>query len=241
MPMKFSIAKLDEVAEPLRTLYRAEGDKFVLDVEGAVEKTRLDEFRTTNIQLQQQLDKLKDIDPEKYKELRKLQQKIEEKQLIDAGEVDKAVNLRVASMKEELESKLNEATTGLSKANAQLATLLIDNSVKTAAAKNGILPTALDDIVFRARGTFVLENGVPIPKSGEQVVYGKDGKTPMTPDEWVIGLKKTAPHLFQGSRGSGAQGGDAFGTVDVSKLSAIDKINLGMQQSGMLPKLPTEP
>ena len=64
---------------------------------------------------------------------------------------------------------------------------------------------------------------------------------PAAPDDWVIGLKKTAPHLFQGSRGSGANGGTGTGTVDMSKLSAIEKINLGMSQAGMLPKLPNEP
>lgn len=238
MVMKYVIQKLDEVAEPFRALYKPEGEKFVLDVEGAVEKARLDEFRNNNIALQQQLDKLKDVDPVKYRELIAIQKKVEEKQLIEAGEVDKVVNLRVGAMREELETKVATAETALNAAQSQLTLLLIDDAVKDSAVKNGVLPTAIEDIVFRARGTFVLEDNVPVPKVAGKVVYGKDGTTPMTPDEWIQGLKKTAPHLFQGVRGSGAGGGHGLGGMDVSKMTPIEKINLGMAQSGMLSKLP---
>jgi hypothetical protein len=239
MALKFKIAKLDEVAETVRTLYRPEGDAFVLDVDGAVDKGRLDEFRNNNITLQQQLDKLKDVDPAKYRELIALQRKVEEKELIDKGEIDKVVALRVTSMKEEMEGQLKQTSTALSTANAQLSALLIDQAVKAAALKAGALTTALDDVVLRARSMFTIENGVPVPKNEKgEVIYGKDGTTPMSVDDWTLNLKKTALHLFASSSGSGAGGGRGTIATDMSKLSPHQKITLGLSQGGLQSSLP---
>ncbi len=57
MPIKFAVAKLEDAPEALRSFYVQQGDKFVLDAEGAVPKDKLDEFRTNNIDLQRQLER----------------------------------------------------------------------------------------------------------------------------------------------------------------------------------------
>lgn len=239
MALKFIVNKLEDVPEAVRNLYRPEGEKFVLDAEGAVSKDRLDEFRNTNIQLTQQLDKLKDVDPVKYRELLGIQQKIQEKQLIEAGKVDEVVELRVRTMREEMETTNASVTNERDVAVRQLSVLMIDNAVKTFAIKHGVLPTAVDDVVLRAKAVFTVENGQPVPKSSDgKVIYGKDGKSPMPVDEWVQDLRKVATHLFQGSAGSGAGGGTNQGRMDLSKMSAIDKINIGMVAGGLLPGLP---
>ena len=230
MALKYKVAKLEDVPEAVRTLYRQEGDAFVLDAEGVVPKERLDEFRNNNITLQQQLDKLKNIDPVKYAELTALQRKIEEKELLDKGEVDKVVNLRVTEMKTTYEDQIKTLQDDLSGASAQLSTLMIDNAIKSVAIKQGVEPTAIDDIVLRARGVYIVEKGQAIPKANGNVLYGKDGVTPLTMDEWVTGLKKTAPHLFQGSRGSGAGGGRGQPGVDLSKMTPAQKITYGLNQ-----------
>jgi len=72
------------------------------------------------------------------------------------------------------------------------------------------------------------------------VLYGKDGSTPMPMNEWVLGLKKTAPHLFAGAAGSGAGGGRGHGHVDVSKMSPLQKIEAGLSQGGLVGSLPGE-
>lgn len=239
MPLKFTIAKLEEVAEGVRNLYRQEGEKYVLDVEGAVARERLDEFRNNNIQLQQQLDKLKDVDPVKYRELVDIQRKIQEKELIDKGELDKVVELRTAAMRDELTSRATKAERELAQANSQLSTLMIDSTVKAEALKLGVAPTALEDVVLRARAIYVMENGKAVPKTAEgQVRYGKDGSTPMPIGEWLTTLKTDAPHLFATSQGSGAGGGRGAGTVDMSKLTPAQKISMGLSQSGLMKDLP---
>lgn len=241
MGLKFKVATLAEIPEAIRSMYKQEGNEYVLDVDGAVDKSKVDEFRNNNIQLQQQLDKLKDVDPAKYRELMELDRKVREKQLIEAGKVEEAVNLRVESMRTELTGQLTEKTTALETANRQLAVLMIDRQVQAEAVKLGILPTAMDDILLRARTVYTMENGVPVPKTAEgKVIYGKDGSTPMPMNEWVLSLKKAAPHLFAGSSGSGANGGTRHGTVDLSKASPLEKINAGLAAGGLLGNLPTE-
>lgn len=239
--LKYAIAKLEDVPENVRSLYKQDGQQFVLDAEDIVPKTRLDEFRTNNIQLQQQLDKLKDVDPVKYAELIKLQQDVEEGRLIKEGKLEEVVNLRVTNMKRELEGQLTTSQTALQQANTQLAILMIDNAVRQEAVKNGALPTALDDVVLRARTVYSMDKGQAVPKDDKgQIIYGKDGTTPMPMADWLVGLKKSAPHLFAGSQGSGAGGGrNAPGGTDMSKLTPSQKIAAGLSmQANSLRDLP---
>lgn len=237
MGLKYKIAALTEVSEAVRTLYKQEGDSYVLDVEGAVDRTRLDEFRNNNVLLQQQLEKLKGIDPVKYNELVDLDRQVKEKELIKAGDIEGVVNGRVAAMREEWTGRATTAETALAQAHQQLAVLMIDNSVRAEAIKLGVLPTAIDDVILRARALYQMENGVPVPKAEGKILYGKDGTTPMPIGDWAVGLKKTAPHLFQGSSGSGAGGGDRpNGAIDVSKLTPAQKITYGLTQGGPLLK-----
>jgi hypothetical protein len=235
MALKFIIDNLETVAEAQRDLYkRLENGKYQLDVDGAVDKTRLDEFRSNNVALQQQIDKYKDVDPTKYKELMAIQQKVQEKELLEKGEVETLVNLRVKTMREELEAQLNESTSKLNVANSTLTTLMIDNVVKTAALKAGIHPTAIDDVTARARMVFQIENGNPVPKGADgKLIYDKTGEKPISVDYWLQDLKKAAPHLFVGSFGGGASGGGGSGPVDISKMTPAQKISYGLANGGV--------
>lgn len=232
MALKYSVPKLDDVPEAVRSLYTQQGDKFVLEVEGAVAKERLDEFRNNNIQLQQQMEKFKNVDPAKYAELLEIDRKIQEKKLLEAGKVDELVELRVATMRETFETEKTRLVTDLNVAQSSLQVLLIDNVVKTNAIKLGVLPEAIDDVVLRAKGLFTIENGQPVPKQDGKVVYGKDGASPMSVSEWLTGLKTSAKHLFQGSTGSGAGGGQRTGGPDLGKLTPAQKISMGLEQLG---------
>lgn len=242
MALKLKIAKLEDVAEALRTEYKKAPDGeegYVLDTaEPVVKKDKLDEFRNNNINLQKALDALKDVDPAKYRELVQLENQVKAGELIKAGKLEEAVNLRVDAMKTELEGKLTESNSNLTKANHQLYSLIINDTVKSAAIKAGVLPSAVDDVIHRARTIYVVEGGVPVPKEGANVIFGKDGKTPMQPEEWVGGLKEKAPHLFQGSQGSGANGGNQPGSKNTAGMTPTEKINAGLAAGGLLGTLP---
>jgi len=242
MGLKYKIAKLEDVPENVRSLYKAEGDGFVLDAEGVVPKERLDEFRTNNINLTQQLEKLKGVDPVKYAELIALDNKVKEGELIKKGDLEGVVNLRVEAMRTDLTSKLSTAEANAAKMASQLSKVMVDDQVKTYAIKTGVRDTAVDDVVLRARGIYVMDPavGAPVPKNDKgEVIFGKDGKTPMPMEEWMVGLKTTAPHLFAQSSGGGAGGGGRPGAGgDLSKASPTDKIAAGLAAGGLARDLP---
>lgn len=234
MKLKLVISSLEEVDETFRAMYkkRDSDGKYVLEVEGAVEKARLDEFRENNLSMKQQLDALKDIDPARYRELLELDTKVKEKKLIESGRIDELVEGRIKTMRTEHEKIAKDLTDQLSVSNKQLEVLLIDNAVKSAAIASGVLPSAVDDVVLRAKATFVLDKGVPIIKNDKgEVVYGEDGTTPMSVASWTKGLQKSAPHLFAGAQGSGATGSGAA-SKQTGNMSAVEKIAAGLASVG---------
>ena len=74
-------------------------------------------------------------------------------------------------------------------------------------------PTALEDVTARARKIFALVDGVSraIEADGQTARVGRDGLTPLSVAEWVEMLVSEAPHLFEGSAGSGAVGHGSSG------------------------------
>lgn len=233
MKLKFKLDTLEGLDATIAALYEQAADgAYYLSVDGAVDKAKLDEFRNNNVKLLKDLEKFKDVDPAKYQELLALAKKQQEKQLIDAGEIDKVVEQRVGEMKSTYENQLKTLTEQNSVAQRQLESLLIDNAVRDAAVKSGVQPTAVDDVLLRAKATFKIKDGNAVPVDAQgNVVYGKDGTSPMSVVDWTTGLKKQAPHLFQGSQGGGAQG-SGKGNVDTSKLTPAQKIAQGLDSLG---------
>lgn len=93
-----------------------------------------------------------------------------------------------------------------------LSEATVDRALAEAAAKAGVLKSAIPDVLARGRGVFRLEedaNGFRVlPKDGDgQLIFAADGKTPLTPEAWLETLKESASHFFPGSGGGGATGG----------------------------------
>src|SRR6185295_7136755 len=90
----------DEIPAELQSLYVERDGAFVLDVDGAVDKTRVDEFRANNItlanQLAEQKRRFEGIDPDEARQLA-------EKQALQAGEVEKVIEGRVRTVKNQME------------------------------------------------------------------------------------------------------------------------------------------
>lgn len=233
MKLKFKLDTLEGLDAAIAALYEQGADgAYYLSVDGVVGKDKLDEFRNNNVKLLKDLEKFKDVDLAKYQELLALAKKQEEKKLIDAGEIDKVVEQRVGEMKSTYENQIKTLTEQNSVAQRQLESLLIDNAVRDAAVKSGVQPTAVDDVLLRAKATFKIKDGNAVPVDAQgNVVYGKDGTSPMSVVDWTTGLKKQAPHLFQGSQGGGAPG-SGKGNVDTSKLTSAQKIAQGLDSLG---------
>ena len=71
MALKFKFKTKEEIPAEHLPLYAEREGAWVLDVDGAVEKTKLDEFRNNNVELAKERDELKkryeDIDPDAVK------------------------------------------------------------------------------------------------------------------------------------------------------------------------------
>lgn len=231
MALKYIIESLEGLDPQIAGLYEQADGKFRLNVEGVAPREKLDEFRNNNITLIQKLEAFKDIDPNKYRELMSLQARVSNKELIEAGKLDEVVQSRISQMKTEHEQTLQQLNQKLSNADKQLESLLIDSAVRMQAMKQKVLPTAVDDVMLRARMSFKIVDGKAVPHEGDKPIYGKDGVNPMSVDEWINGLAKNAPHLFESSQGGGARGsGSGAGTGDRSKMTATQKIAAGLSQ-----------
>lgn len=228
--LKFKIAKLEDVEEKYRGLYEAGADgAYYLTVEGAVSKEKLDEFRNTNIDLMKKLEPFKNVDPAKLQEMIENERKIAEKKLIDAGDIDGLVAQRVATMKQEYESKIKELEASYTQANRQLEVLVIDNAVREQAIKLGVAPTAVDDVLLRAKTVFSVEEGKPVAKDRDgNMIYGKDGQSSLGIGDWIGSLKDSAPHLFGPSQGSGADNRRGSGQSNMP-MSPAAKISAGLR------------
>lgn len=213
--MKFQYDTEAEIPAALKAFYKQEGDKWVLQCEGAASAEKVSEFRDRNITLAKEKEalekKYKDIDPVKYADLVKREGELGDGELIKKSGVDALVEKRTAAMKLEMETKLKEANDKLTTAGNELSTLKIDHAVLEHAGAIGLRGTAKADAVSRARSRFKMVDGevVALDDKGEKM-YGADGKV-LTIKEWSGGLLKEAPHLFEANSGGGSQGGGGAG------------------------------
>jgi hypothetical protein len=228
MALKYKLNSKAEVPAEHAAFYTERDGAFFLDVEGAVEKAKLDEFRNNNVALAKERDELKQrfdgIDPDEARAVLADKQKLEQEKQLKAGEVDKVVETRVKAIKADLEKQVTSLTAERDSLNARLTTIQIDQGVITAATKRGLRPTAIADITARARAVFKLVNGTPaaFEADGKSVRYGRDGLTPMTLEEWVDTQVSEAPHLFESNAGGGASS-NASGGGAGARLNQLQK------------------
>ena len=83
----------------------------------------------------------------------------------------------------------------------------IKGTVATLAAQEGVLPEFVDITTMLAQGQFDLHNGQVVGVKDGQVINGRDGKSPLTVNEWLEVLKSEKPSMFRKPEGVGALGG----------------------------------
>lgn len=229
MALKFKFNSKDEIPAALAAHYVERDGAWVLDAEGAADKTKLDEFRTNNVALLKQLDEQKQrfdgIDPDEVRKLAEEKRKLEEQQQIKAGEIEKVFEARMKSAKTDFDKQLGSVTAERDALNGRLVAIQIDQGVVAAATKRGLRATAIPDITSRARTVFKLVSGVPtaFDADGSTVRTGKDGSAPMTLEEWVDSQVSEAPHLFESNAGGGAAGNGSGGAANRSVKNPFRK------------------
>lgn len=229
MALKFKFNSKTEIPTELAAHYVERDGVWLLDAEGAADKTKLDEFRNSNLALLKQIDEQKKrfegIDPDEVRKLADEKRKLEEQQQIKAGEVEKVIETRVKAAKTEFDKQLGSVASERDALSSRLVAVQIDQGVVTEATKRGLRATAIPDITARARNIFKLVNGVPtaFEADGATVRVGKDGVKPMTIDEWVDAQVSEAPHLFETNAGGGAAGNGSGGAANRSVKNPFRK------------------
>jgi hypothetical protein len=227
-----SQADVDALAEPLRALYTERDGKFYLDADGVdhdgKQRGALENERKEAAKLRRQLaaltTSLGDLDPAKAREaltqLRQLQEQADLGELPEQfrGGIDKIVAKRVERLHADHQQQLTRLTDEKTALTGTLRELMLHNGIRDLAAKKGVKPEHVDDVI--ARMTFLGINGVtwdvdPSKPEGERLIakkktgelaYGKDGSTAMTFDEGFEQLATAVPGFFQPSSGGDARG-----------------------------------
>ena len=237
MSLKFKYARKGEVPAEHANLYVERDGAFVLDADGVVEKSKLEEFRSTNVAILKERDDLKKrfegIDPDAVRQLADEKRKLEEVAQIKAGEVDKVLATR---LKAELDKVHAPVVAERDALHGRLMAIQIDQAVVNEATKRGLRATAIPDITSRARMTFKLVDGVPQAFDGEKIRTGKDGATPMTLAEWVDALVSDAPHLFEANAGGGAAGSSSGGVGNRSVKNPFARATWNLTEQMKLEK-----
>ena len=235
MPLKYKYTTKQEIPAEQQTFYVEHDGAWLLDADGVVSQSKLDEFRQNNITLTNQLKKFEGIDPDAVRQLADEKRKLEETAQIKAGEVDKVV---AARLKAELDKVHAPVLAERDALHGRLTAIQIDQAVVTEATKRGLRPTALTDITSRARTTFKLVNGVPqaFEADGQTARMGKDGASPMTLAEWVDALVSDAPHLFEANAGSGAAGSGSGGAGNRSVKNPFRKESFNLTEQMKIQK-----
>ena len=243
MPLKFKFATKQEIPAEHQSLYVERDGAWTLDTDGMVEKSKLDEFRTTNVVLMKERDdlakKFEGIDPEAVRQLAEEKQRLE---LLAQGhkpeEIEKIIDKRLKSARTEWEKQHGVVVAERDALTGRLTAIQIDQAVVTEATKRGLRPTALPDITSRARTNFKLVNGVPqaFEADGQTARMGKDGVSPMTLAEWVDALVSDAPHLFEANAGSGAAGSGSGGAGNRSVKNPFRKESFNLTEQMKLQK-----
>jgi len=250
MALKVVYKKLEDIPESLRDNYKQVGEEYVLDTDDSDFKSRISEFRNTNIDLNKQMQQLQEqlkgfddvqkqlksfegLDPAKAREAMEKLQMLNEKKLIEAGKLDEVLEQRTTRMRSDyegqiqalqnsLEQQMNDTKTFKSK----LTEVVIDNSLQAAASKvASVRPGAMQDIISRGRSVWSInDDGTPVPTGRDgKVMYGKDGKTMLSMDEWAQSLVEEAGYLFEQSSGGGARGGMQGGGTSSKVVSMRDQ------------------
>ena len=225
--LKFKIdsenfSALNEVEQ---TFYAQSGEGYQLQVEGATDKSKLDEFRATNVDLLKQQEAFKGVDLAKYRELEEKERQLRDKELIEKKDFDGLISERTNSLKSDYEAKIQALTSQLNDSSSNYNTVVSKYEIEGAAVKafteHKISPDAYDAVLSQIKTKFSIDNGRVIAKEGDNILASADGN--LTVSEFVA----MQPEIFKiQSSGGNGNGGNTSTQADkgAAKREAYTKL-----------------
>lgn len=136
----------------------------------------------------------------------------EEVRLLAEGKFDEVVQRRLSTQTAQFEEQIKDLSTKYestemtaTKYRSLYQDLIIENSITSAAIKAGILPSAVTDVLNRARQLFQVgedERTVESRDANGKLRKTEDEKV-LTPENWIESLKKVSPHFWPPSTAAG--------------------------------------
>lgn len=249
MALKAIVKSLDDVPEALRGLYKADGDRFVLDLNEDeikehpvtrplsnaynAEKERRQKDAEKMAALQATIDKFKDIDPEKAREAMAKLEEIETKGLKDDGKFEELIDREKAKIKanydttiEKLQKDLAAASEFGAKMRSTLKQEKISNAVRDAAAEH-VKPALMPYFIADALKIFDLDDDDKIVAMDGDI-HRRDSKGDLlTIDSWrdehlTKNVEFALPNRGAGATGGGnGRGAGGERVVDMNQRNAI--------------------
>lgn len=239
MKLKLVVASLDEVDEAFRSLYTEKDGSFHLAVDGVEDTSSLKSALQKERQAAKEARDAQKALEERYTgietQFNSLMSKMDkdgEAKLIAEGKIDEVISRRSEKLRTELQKQVDTAKAEVEsqkKRTEKFSQRVLDNNIRAAAAQAGLHKHAIDDALFRARTMFSVDddgNAIQLDMDGKPV-FGKDGKTPYNPMEWLESMKDSAPHWFPASNSGGGAGGnkDTGGNGKTIKRSSFDAMS----------------
>ncbi len=192
--------------------------------------------------LKEQMAQFEGLDVEHLKNLQKQMQENEEMRLLAEGKTEEVVARRVELLKKDYEAqlaardgKLQEYEGTLKQKEENLRKLLVDGTIREAYVGLDFEPTAMADTLRNARDVFIMdpETGKVVPRDEHgNIIFSKDGKTPIDAKGWLEMQAERKPYLKRPSTGSGASGNNGYGKSNLTGGTSTSKIARGLEAAG---------
>ena len=228
--LKFKVdqAAFDSLTDEQKSNYEQVGELFVLQVEGAVDKAKINEFRDNNINLSKQLDQYKGVDMDKINALMEQENKLNDAKFIEAKDFDGLIASKTNAMKSDYEGKLQNLTSQLEEltgTNAQIVSKYeIEGAANSAFSKHKISPDAHSAVMAQIKNKFSVNGGKVVAMDGENIELGADGN--LTVDEFV----HTMPEIFKIQSNGGNGNGNNSPTPQSQAMTSNQKITSGLNK-----------
>jgi hypothetical protein len=248
MALKAIVEALDDVPEALHEYYKEQNEVFVLGIDGIDDHPSVKNLKSAHERQKKETAKYKDKAGEletaldafgeiTVEEVNDLRTKAEEggTKAPTAEELNELVEKRFSITRAKLEKAVETANEELAQYKSEnerlsgsLQTERIDNKFKDAFVAAGVRKKALPMASRMVHDTWRLDDeGTPIAMNGEEPMNGAHG--PLTPEEWVEGLRAEHDYLFEPNTGGNAAGSGGnskpAGVAVLSDITSADDID----------------
>lgn len=228
---RYPVAEKANIPEGIAPYYVEKDGFLTLDIDGAGDAValnrKLDEFRTNNQTLRQDIEEVAAVatgkKPEDFRGVAKDTILTDVTSAVAAHaaagsaktkeQIEAASEARITAMTNAHKTEVQRLTTENAAARKELSELKIDKAVLDEATRNGLRPEAGPDVMARARSIFTLDDkGNPVARNPDGTpMFDQTTGNPLDIKTWTTQLSTTAAHLFKESQGAGTGGGDAPG------------------------------